>query len=87
MRRIQYGEDPELSIKQLTESVGSAAVELIINGSPAYRCVYIAKYDDLVVVLHSFTKTSNRTDRHAMGVAKERLQMLKIELREMGYKL
>lgn len=85
LRRIQYGGDPELPIKQLTESVGAGAIELIINGSPAYRCVYIAKYADMVVVLHSFVKTTNRTDRHAMAVAEDRLKELKRELRAMGY--
>lgn len=85
LRRIQYGYDPELNIKQLTESVGAGAIELIINGSPAYRCIYIAKYADMVVVLHSFVKTTNKTDRHAMDVAEDRLKELKIELKRMGY--
>ncbi|MCQ9876939.1 type II toxin-antitoxin system RelE/ParE family toxin [Pseudomonas aeruginosa] len=85
LRRIQYGQDPELPIKSLTDSVGSGAIELIINGSPAYRCVYIAKYADMVVVLHSFVKTTNNTDRHAMQVADDRLKELKQELKKMGY--
>ena len=42
LRRIQYGQDPERPIKSLTESVGAGAIELIINGSPAFRCVYVA---------------------------------------------
>ncbi|EPM0511758.1 type II toxin-antitoxin system RelE/ParE family toxin [Pseudomonas plecoglossicida] len=56
----------------MTESVGAGAIELIINGSPAFRCVYVAKFADMVVVLHSFVKTTNRPDRHAMQVAEER---------------
>ncbi|WP_256597903.1 type II toxin-antitoxin system RelE/ParE family toxin [Pseudomonas sp. XWY-1] len=67
LRRIQYGQDPERPIKSLTESVGAGAIELIINGSPAFRCVYVAKFADMVVVLHSFIKTTNRSDRHAAG--------------------
>lgn len=84
LRRVQYGGEPELTIKHLTESVGTGAVELIINGSPAYRCVYIAKYAEAVIVLHSFVKTSEATDRQAMKVAKQRLTDLKIELRKQG---
>ncbi|QRI86102.1 type II toxin-antitoxin system RelE/ParE family toxin [Pseudomonas putida] len=53
----------------MTESVGAGAIELIINGSPAFRCVYVAKFADMVVVLHSFVKTTNRSDWHAMQVA------------------
>lgn len=85
LRRIQFEQDPALPIKQLTESTGAGAIELIINGSPAYRCVYIVKYANTVFVLHSFVKTTNATDRHAMAVAKDRLKDLKIELRKMGY--
>lgn len=86
LRRIQYGQEPELSIKHLTESVGNGAVELIINGSPAYRCVYIAKFAEAVIVLHAFVKTTNGTDKKAMKVAEGRLTELKIELRKQGVK-
>ena len=84
LMRVQYSGDPELAIKQLS-SVGAGATELIINGSPAYRCIYIAKYADTIFVLHSFVKTTNRTDRHAMAVAEDRLKELKRELRKMGF--
>ncbi len=87
LRRIQYGQDPERPIKSLTESVGAGAIDLIINGSPAFRCVYVAKFADMVVVLHSFVKTTNRSDRHAMQVAEERMKELKQELRKMGYRV
>jgi phage-related protein len=79
LRRIQYGQDPELAIEHLN-SIGAGVVELKINGSPAFRCVYVAKYLDTVVVLHSFTKTTNGVDRQAMKVAEQRLKDLKAEL-------
>jgi len=82
------GECPlERPIKALTESVGAGAIELIINGSPAFRCVYVAKFADMVVVLHSFVKTTNRSDRHAMQVAEDRMKEFKHELRKMGYRV
>ncbi|QOH73285.1 type II toxin-antitoxin system RelE/ParE family toxin [Pseudomonas juntendi] len=87
LRRIQYGQDPVRPFKSLTESVGAGAIELIINGSPAFRCVYVTKFADMVVVLHSFVKTTNRSDRHAMQVAQERMKELKHELRKMGYRV
>ncbi|OAI93083.1 type II toxin-antitoxin system RelE/ParE family toxin [Pseudomonas putida] len=86
LRRIQYGQDPELPIKSLA-SVGAGVIELIINGSPAHRCVYVAKYAEMVVVLHSLVKTTNRSDRHAMQVAEDRMKELKQELRNMGFKV
>lgn len=79
LRRIQYGQNPELAIAHLN-SVGVGVVELKINGSPAFRCLYVAKYLDTVVVLHSFTKTTNRVDRQAMKVAEQRLKELKASI-------
>lgn len=79
LRRIQYGHDPELAITHLN-NVGTGAIELKINGSPAFRCVYVAKYLDTVVVLHSFSKTTNGVDRQAMKVAEQRLKDLIAEL-------
>lgn len=84
LMRVQYGEVPELAVKQLS-LVGAGVIELIINGSPAYRFVYITQYADTIFVLHSFLKTTNGTDRHAMAVAQDRLKELKRELRRMGY--
>jgi phage-related protein len=79
LRRIQYGQTPELTIEHLN-SVGAVIVELKINGSPAFRCVYVTKYLNTVIVLHSFTKTANGGDRPAMKVAEQRLKELKTEL-------
>lgn len=73
LRRIQYGQDPELPMEYLN-SIGAGVIELKINGSPAFRCVYITKYMDAVIVLYSFTKTTNGVDRQAMKVAEQRLR-------------
>lgn len=79
LRRIQYGQNPELVISHLS-SVGAGVIELKVNGSPAFRCIYVAKYLDTVVVLHSFSKTTNGVDRKAMRVAQQRLKDLMTEL-------
>lgn len=79
LRRIQYGQNPELTIEHLN-SVGAGIVELKINGSPAFRCVYVTKYLNTVIVLYSFTKTTNGVDRPAMKLAEQRLKELKTEL-------
>jgi len=39
--------------------------------------LYIAKYLETVIVLHSFTKTTNGVDRKAMNVAQARFKELK----------
>lgn len=82
LRRIQYGDQSALVSKPLAGTVGPGALELVLNGSPAYRCVYIVKFADTLFVLHSFIKTTNRTDRRAMAVAQSRLKELMCLLRE-----
>ncbi len=74
LRRLQYGEKPNVPIEYLRESVGHGVVELKINGSPAYRCIYVAKYENTIIVLHSFRKTTNRVDKPALELAKSRLK-------------
>ncbi|EHK2924942.1 type II toxin-antitoxin system RelE/ParE family toxin, partial [Vibrio parahaemolyticus] len=58
LRKLQFGQTPTSPIQHL-DSIGAGVVELKINGRPAYRCVYVTKYLDTVVVLHSFVKTTN----------------------------
>ena len=78
LRCVQHNEKPFLPVEYLN-SIDSGVIELKINGSPAYRCVYIAKYANTVVVLHSFVKTTNGVDRKAMALAEKRLKKLKLE--------
>lgn len=66
------GKDPFSKFRHIAESVGPGAIELIENGRPAYRTVYVAKSEDAVYILHSFTKTTNGVDRKAMATAKKR---------------
>jgi len=82
LRRLQMGAEPRLSINHL-ESVGQGVIELRKNGSPAFRCVYVAKYLDTVFVLHSFIKTTNGVDRQAMKVIEQRYKDLLAELKKI----
>jgi phage-related protein len=82
LRRIQFGEEPRLSITHL-DSVGAGVIELRKNGSPAFRCIYVAKYENTVIVLHAFAKTTNGVDRQAMKVAEQRLKELLAEIRKI----
>ncbi|WP_094539005.1 type II toxin-antitoxin system RelE/ParE family toxin [Brucella grignonensis] len=75
---VAAGKEPRSDFKPL-QSVGPGVIELIENGSPAYRVMYCAKYNDTVYVLHAFTKTTNGVDRAAMSTVKARYkEMMKI---------
>jgi phage-related protein len=77
LNAVQQGSKPLSSHKVLSESVGPGAIELIENGSPAYRVIYCSKYLNTVFVLHAFGKTTNGVDQHAMNTAKTRYKELK----------
>jgi phage-related protein len=81
LRAVQQGKAPFSAHKVLTESVGPGAIELIENGSPAYRAVYCCKYLDTVFILHAFEKTTNGVDRKEMATAQGRYKemMKKVE--------
>jgi phage-related protein len=83
LNAVQQGERPFSNIKDISESVGSGAIELIENGSPGYRAVYCAKYLETVYVLHAFTKTTNGVDRAAMQTAKGRYKEMKAQIEEL----
>ena len=72
--RISWGQETTIRVAPL----GDGLLELKINGSPAYRCVYNNKLPGRVVVVHSFKKTTNGPDHKNVAVAKDRLKNLNI---------
>lgn len=80
LNAICQNKEPFSKFKHLKDSVGIGAVELIENGRPAYRTIYVAKFNDIVFILHSFTKTTNGVDRQAMDTAKKRYKLMQKEI-------
>ncbi|WP_166115321.1 type II toxin-antitoxin system RelE/ParE family toxin [Pseudoalteromonas sp. Z9A5] len=76
IKALCQDEKPFSPIKPLS-SIGPGVIELKINGKPAFRCIYIAKFNDCITILHSFKKTTNGVDRPAMEVAKLRYKEFK----------
>lgn len=83
LKRVQEGKQPLSDFKVLTGE-WKGVVELIENGSPAYRTVYCAKYLDTVYILHSFTKTTNGVDRKAMKTVGLRYRQMMEDVRTSG---
>jgi phage-related protein len=79
LNAICQGKDPFSKFKHISDSVGAGAIELIENGRPAYRTVYVAKFEKSVYILHSFVKTTNGVDRKAMATAKRRYKLMVTE--------
>lgn len=68
---IAYGLEPTLE----TTPLPGKTIELKINGSPAYRCVYQVR-SDMILVLHAFRKTCEGPD-------KKNLETLDLRLRNL----
>ncbi len=77
LEALLQGLKPFSKIQPLT-SIGQGVIELKINGRPAYRCIYVAKFNDCITILHTFKKTTNGVDRPAMKVAEQRYKDVKL---------
>ena len=68
--RISCGLESTIRVAPLSDGL----LELKINGSPAYRCVFYNKLPAKVLVVHSFKKTTNGPDHKNVDLAKDRLK-------------
>ncbi len=75
LEQLRLGEPEDcLSLKSKRMSgLGQGVTELICNGRPAYRCVYVLKQGELIVI-HAFSKTSNGTDKEHEDTIKARMK-------------
>lgn len=74
LEQILYGRPPNSRSKSM-KGLGSGVRELIKNGHPAYRLVYVVK-GDYVHILHVFSKTSSGTDSKHEKVIKARYKSI-----------
>ena len=58
------------------KSAGNGVIELKINGSPAYRCMYVVDKNGDVVVLHVTSKTARGQDRQLIKTTAQRFKRL-----------
>ena len=69
--RVQSGRDPD-DWKPMT-SIGSGVREIRIRESNgAFRVIYVTTFDEAVFVLHCFRKTTQKTSREDLALAKRR---------------
>jgi phage-related protein len=76
---IMNGRPPAMKPKPL-KGLGknkTGVLELKINGSPAYRVVYVIKAG-VLYLLHAFTKTTNGVDKRAMDTVVKRYKEIPI---------
>ena len=75
--RVQTGEMPNDWKPMVT--IGQGVAEIRIHADNEYRIIYIAKFEEAVYVLHSFTKKTQQTLKRDIDLATRRYHALQNE--------
>ena len=74
--RLQMGKPPTKS--RPMKSIGKSVFELKEQDSNGwYRVIYTLAADDRLIVLHCFMKTSSKTEKHDIALARNRLRTIR----------
>jgi phage-related protein len=57
-------------------TVGAGAYEIRVRSGNQYRVIYVAKFAESVYVLHSFIKTTPKTSKSDLDIAKAQYSTL-----------
>jgi phage-related protein len=75
LHKVQLGLPP--SDWKSMPTVGPGAVEIRIHDKAgAFRVLFVADHDDAVYVLHAFRKKTQRTAKHDLTLASQRLKQI-----------
>ena len=78
--KLQEGIRPTLAARPM-KSIGQGVFELKAADEAAwYRVIYLARIEDTIYVLDSFTKKSRKTEKNDLNRAKARLSQVKQRL-------
>ena len=75
LMRVQFGQLPT-DYKPMA-TVGAGACEIRVHDeSGAYRALYVARFQNVIYVLHAFRKRSRKTAKKDIDLAKVRYKMI-----------
>ena len=75
LNRVQGGLEPD-DWKPFG-TVGAGVEELRVRAANnQYRCLYVARFEDVIYVLHCFVKKEQKTSSRDIEVAKQRYKLL-----------
>ncbi|MGB7987567.1 MAG: type II toxin-antitoxin system RelE/ParE family toxin [Terracidiphilus sp.] len=82
LRDLQDGERPSLPARPM-QSIGQGVFELKTEDEAAwYRVIYLARIEDTIYVLDSFTKKTRKTEKKDLNRARRRLSNVKRRLQK-----
>ena len=70
LRAVQNGLEP--SNWKPMQIIGPGVKEIRIHSVGEWRIIYVAKFHDVVYVLHTFQKKTRKTSKHDIDVARQR---------------
>ena len=70
LRAVQRGQEPT-DFKPMP-SVGPGVYEIRIHVPDAYRVFYVAKFEEVVYVLHAFQKKTQKTAKQDIEIGRQR---------------
>lgn len=77
LRRVQCGEMP--TDWKPMPSIGQGVSEIRVHAENEYRIIYIAKFEEVIYVLHGFIKQTQRTPKRDVDLATKRFKELQKE--------
>lgn len=77
LRRVQLGDMPTDWKPMIT--IGPGVAEIRVHAENEYRIIYIAKFEEAIYVLHSFTKKAQQTPKRDLDLAERRYKELQNE--------
>lgn len=78
--KIQRGLDP--TDWRPMASIGSGTKEIRIHLENEYRVLYLAKFQEAIYILHTFTKKTQQTSKKDIELAKQRYKEI-LEMRKL----
>src|SRR5580698_6359182 len=82
LRNLQEGERPTLPARPM-QSIGQGVFELKAADEAAwYRVIYLARIEDTIYVLDSFTKKTRKTEKNDLNRARARLAKVRRRLQK-----
>ena len=73
LRAIQRGQEPT-DFRPLP-ALGAGVREIRIRAGGAYRVFYVAKFEEVVYVLHAFQKKTQKTAKHDIEIGQQRYRI------------
>lgn len=79
---MQQGRASTLPVAPMT-TIGPSVYELKDSDAKAwYRVIYLARVKDKIYILHCFKKSTNKTEKHDLATAQQRMKHVLQRLRE-----